>query len=344
MLRSVRPTTPEDAPAIAALLADSGLHPHMSRAEMHWKYWQAREDWPGPRSFVMTRDEEILAHAAIVPGNLTWEAGAMRTLHLIDWAARPLTVGAGVALMKHIGRSTDALLAIGGSARTLEIVPELGFQPLGHATAFVRPLNPLRILGGVQGPAWRLLPRTMRSVYWSAIAPHATAADGVVRRVGAEAVDALATDFPVPLDDTATFERSGSMFRHILACPMTPIQMYAWQRGKRARGYFLLAFAPGQARLADCWTRSLDPDDWRSLVLCAVREARRNADAAELVACASEPLLARVLENCGFHARGAQPIRYLARANVTLGAARLRVQMIDNDAAYSHQGRAELWA
>ena len=61
MLRSVRPTTPEDAPEIAALLAESGLYRYMPAAEMQWKYWQARDDWTGPRSFVVARDREILS-------------------------------------------------------------------------------------------------------------------------------------------------------------------------------------------------------------------------------------------------------------------------------------------
>lgn len=344
MLRSVRPTTPEDAPEIAALLADAGLHPHMPRAEMHWKYWQARDDWPGPRSFVMTRDGKILTHAAIVPGRFLWEGGQARTVHLIDWAARPQAVGAGVALMKHIGRSADALLAIGGSAQTLKIVPELGFQLLGQATELVRPLHPLRILGGVHGPAWKLLPRTARSAIWSASAPSPSQAVGHARRIRADEIESLDLDWPQPEAGTSTFERSAALFRYVLSCPMTSFELYVWERTDGARGYFLLAFAPGQARLADCWTRSSDPSDWRSLALSAVREAKRHTDAAELVAWASEPLLERALEESGFHARGALPIRCLAAGNLVAGAAAARVQMLDNDAAYSHQGRAELWA
>jgi hypothetical protein len=344
MLRSVQPTTPEDAPEIARLLAQTGLHPHMSEAEMLWRYWQPREDWPGPRSFVMAQDGEILAHAAVVPGTLAWEGGRARTLHLIDWAARPRAVGAGVALMKHIGRLTDMLFAIGGSAHTLRILPQLGFQPLGVATEFVRPLHPLRILGGVQGPGWRLLPRTLRSAYWSAAAPAPGAADGIARRIDPESLAALAADLPVPAAGVAIFERSEALLRYVLGCPVTALELYAWERASRASGYFLLAFAPGQARLADCWTRSEDPGDWRALVQCAVREARRNPDAAELIAWGSEPLAARALARSGFHVRGAQPISYLATQSFTLGATRVRVQMLDNDAAYSHHGRAELWA
>ncbi len=344
MLRSIRPTTPEDAQAIATLLAEAGLHPHMALTEMRWKYWERREDWPGSRSFVIARENEILAHAAVLPGRLMWDGGNARTLHLIDWAARPTAAGAGVALMKHIGRLTDVLPAIGGSASTLKITPRLGFRPVGLATVFIRPLNPLRILGGVEGPAWKLIPRTLRSAYWSAVATSAGPLDGHARRVGADGIGALAKDLPAPLHGTATFERSEALLRHILSCPTTRVELYAWERANRAGGYFLLAFAPGQARLVDCWTRSEDSDDWRSLVLCAVREAKRNPDAAELVTWASEPVATRALMQSGFHARGTHSIRCLAPKELTFGTMHLRVQMLDSDAAYMHQGRAELWA
>lgn len=344
MLRGVRPTTPDDAPEIARLLADAGLHPQMSQAEMRWRYWQARADWSGPRSFVVVRGEAILAHAAIVPGRLAWDGGRAGTLHLIDWAARPDAIGAGVALLKHIRLLADALLAIGGSAQTLKIVPELGFKRIAEATGFVRPLRPLRILGGVQGSAWKLLPRTIRSAYWSASAPKAGPADGRARRIGVGEIALLAGRLPVPARGLALFERSPAQLAHVLSCPVTAIELYAWERAPQARGYFLLAFAPGQARLADFWTDSSDPRDWRSLVLCAARQARKNTDAAELVAWASEPLTTRALRESGFHVRGAQPIQLLTSENSSIEVPSVRVQMLDNDAAYSHVGRADLWA
>lgn len=344
MLRGVRPTTPDDALGIARVLADSGLYLRMPPAEMRWRYWQARADWSGPRSFVVVRDSTILAHAAIVPGGLLWDGGRAQTLHLIDWAARPDAIGAGVALMKYARSLADALIAIGGSAQTLKIAPELGFKRIGEAAAFVRPLRPLRVLGGVQGPGWKLLPRAIRSAYWSASAPKAGSADGRARRVVAGEIAMLAERLPVRTQGLALFERSPALFEHVLSCPVTAIELYAWERSPQARGYFLLAFAPAQARLVDFSTDSSDPLDWRSLVQCAVHEARKHTDAAEVVALASEPLTARALRESGFHVRGAQPIQLLASRNSSIEASSVRVQMLDNDAAYSHQGRADLWA
>lgn len=344
MAGGIRPTTPSDGPQIAALLAEAGLHSNSGARELHWKYWKERADWPGPRSYVMTRGDEILAHAGIVPGFCTVGTRKVRTIHLIDWAARPNAAGAGVALMKSIGRLADALLSIGGSSYTLQIVPHLGFRPHGEATSYVRPLHPLGILRSRSGPSWKLLPRLARSILWSVTAPSADAEDCQVRRLYADEIGLLAPVFPASHGVAAVFARSEPFFRYMLDCPITPIELYAWQRKGATRGYFLLAFAPGQVRLADCWARSDEPADWRALVQCAVRQAGEHSDAAELVAWASDAVLSRALTECGFRPRGSQPIQLLAREGSSIQATTLRVQMLDNDAVYSHCGRADLWA
>lgn len=344
MPRNIRPTSPQEASQIAALLADMGLHPGISLAEMHWKYWQDRADWPGPRSFVMTRGAEIVAHAAIVPGTCVWRRGRVRAIHVVDWAARPHAVGAGVVLMKHVLRLADIQLAIGGSEHTRAILPGLGFRPCGEAIGYVRPLHPQRILSNAQGPKWKLLPRVARGSIWSVLAPSVARAGGHSWRVGADEVDSLASCLPIADDATAIMERPQSLLNHVMSCPTTPVKLYAWGRSDHPLGYFLLAFAPGQVRLVDCWIHSSDPGDWRSLVLCAVAEARRCPDAAELVTWASDPMLAGALRDSGFHMRDRQLILMLARKGISLDGSRVRVQMLDNDAACLHHGRAELWA
>ena len=134
---SIRASLPEDIPALHQLMTAAGSRlPNSEPESLHWKYWRERPDWPGPRSFVMSRGNEILAHAGVVPGAFLFgdaRSGVqrVRALHIIDWAARPTAIGAGASLMKHLGQSTDALLAIGGSAETLRLLPHLGFRPLG---------------------------------------------------------------------------------------------------------------------------------------------------------------------------------------------------------------------
>jgi hypothetical protein len=335
---SVRATTPEEGPRIAALLAEAGLHPNMRPADMQWKYWQSRADWPAPRSFVLVRRGEILAHAGVVPGTCAWEGGRARTIHLIDWAARPNAMGAGVSLMKHIGRSVDVLLAIGGSDKALELFGQLAFRPAGVVTAHVRTLHPLRTLRGADGPRWRIVPRFARSALRMAMAPRTGRGNSEAHRLGPDGIGSLTAEFPYPSPDTAILERNESLFRYLLACPIVPIEVYSWERWPLKRGYFVLARAPGQVRLVDCWVSSEEPDDWCALVQCAVEQARRHPEAAELVAWASDPLLCGVLRQCGFHTGAALPIQLLTRKGSSVPPATLRVQMVDNDAAYLCDG------
>src|SRR5207253_4667138 len=142
----------------------AGLRPHTEPEHLDWKYWRPRSDWPGPRSFVLTEGTAPIAHAAIVPG--AWSSGSQRAsvFHAIDWAARPGEAGAGATLMKAIGSQAGALIAIGGSADTLAILPHLGFRAAGAATLYVRTLRPLRLFDGAGRAPWRALPRFVRGV------------------------------------------------------------------------------------------------------------------------------------------------------------------------------------
>ena len=341
---SIRPSTPDDAPALVALLAEAGLSANASAREQQWKYWQERPDWPGSRSYVMTRGSEILAHAGLVPGMLATESGRFRVLHLIDWAAHPTATGAGVALMKSLGKLTDVLLAIGGSAQTLKILPQLGFKPCGAAMSYVRTLRPLRILAPSVHHHWKLVPRLARSAFWALTAPSVDSAGWDARPVGSSETATVAAFFPAPTPDLAVLERSEDLLRYILQCPVVPMELFALEKRGSVGGYFLMAFAPGQARLADCWMQSTDPADWRALVNCAVREAKRRPDVAELVSWASDPTLSHCLRECGFHARGAQQARLLATHESNFSAAAVRLQMLDNDAVYRRPVRAEFLA
>jgi hypothetical protein len=341
---SFRPATPADAPALRELLSEAGLHPNSEPAALEWKYWHERTDWPGPRSFVMARGDQILAHAAIIPGACLSGTHRVRTIHLIDWAARPSATGAGVSLMKYLGQTTDALLAVGGGAQTLQLLPHLGFRLCGEATSYVRPLHPLRILAPSVHPMRTLLPRVARSALWSLRSPTLDVSGWTVRRVAGGGISEVPLALPAATNGLAVFERREGLFEYFLKCPIAPMEFYVLEKEGRVRGYFLLAFALRQARLADCWMDSADPGDWRALIQCAVRQAKQHPLAAELAAWGSDATLSRCLRECGFHARGTASVQVCAPRHPTLAATPLRVQMLDNDTAYRHRGRNEFWA
>jgi hypothetical protein len=345
MKRFIRPATPVDAPAMAALFAEVGLPIDVDPRHMHWKYWQPRADWLGSRSYVLLDSDRIVAHGGLVPGSILWGDERIQLVQMIDWVARPDALGAGVSLMKHVGRPVDALLSIGGNPHTTRrLLPQIGFRSYGEATGYVRPLHPLRRLGPGADMSWRQLPRLARSVLWRLTAPSGDMADWQVRRVDPGQLHQLASVFPTPTRALAVLERNEGQLQHMLRCPVLPLELYALERAGRPHGYFLLARAPGQVRLADCWMKSEDPADWRSLVHCAVQQAMGHPDAAEIVTWSSDSLLSRCLLDCGFHARMSQPVQLMLRGGRVLAAPTLRVQMVDADATYLDHARIALWA
>ena len=333
-----RPSTPADAAAIAALFGEGRME--VDPDHLYWKYWQPRADWPRPRSMVIASGSELIAHAGIVPGTCAWGTRHATIIHVIDWVARAGT-GAGVMLMKHVGHMAGALIAIGGGADTRSILPHIGFHPAGSATGYARPLFPLRMLRTV--PARKLLPRLARAA-WRRSAPASRDPNWQVRRLGGDEVGQIAGALPQPTHGSAVTERNADQLRYFLACPIVPMQLYAVSKAGRLCGYFLLALAPGQVRIADCWVDSEESEDWRAMILCAVELAQDQTQAAELVIWASDPLLAAALRACGFYARFECPIQVRRSGNDSGPADPLRVQMLDNDAAFLfEQGRNEYW-
>lgn len=337
--RVVRPSTSADGAAIAQLVGGwpSGQAPE----QLAWKYWQAPLP---PRSFVSCEGQAVVAHAGLVPGACLTVSGRLTFAHVIDWAADRGAAGAGLALLKYVGRSFDALFAVGGSSDTLRILPFAGFQRRGTVTGFVRTLRPIGLLSDYRRTHWRILPRLIRSILWTVCAPVPPLRGWSVRKVGRDSIGGLASVLPVPRADLAVMERTAGSFEHALQCPIARMELYVAERGNEARGYFLLAFVPGQARIADCWAAEPITADWAALVRLAVDTARRDSSTAEIMAWSSEPVMSQALASCGFHRRHELPLLVRPSRDSDCRIPVLRIQPLDNDAAYMHGGRVELLA
>lgn len=333
----LRPTTPADAAALAGLFAECGMD--FNPSHLSWKYWQPHPDWVGSRSYVIAQGEELVAHAGIVPGTCSWAKRRVRTLQAIDWVARARS-GAGVMLLKHLRRMTDVLLGIGGGAETRSILPHLGFRPAGAATAYARPLFPLRLLRGRM--TWRLPPRLARAA-WRYSAPVAGDPDWQVRCLAGDEVGQIEAVLPAPASGIAVMERTVGQLHYMLGCPIVPMRLYGVERAGRVRGYFLLASLPRQIRIVDCWIDSDASADWQALILCAVAQAARDPEAAEVVMWANDPLLSQAARACGFYARVQYPILVRPADDDSMPEGTLRVQMLDLDDAFLSVDPNEYW-
>jgi hypothetical protein len=336
----IRATSPDDRPGIVTLMRAAGLQIDANASHFHWKYWQERADWPGARSFVVTDDDQIHAHAGIVPGAILWPGGRATTLHLIDWAASPSAVGAGMALLKHLGALRESMIGVGGTSSTRRALPAVGFHPQGEASSYVRVLRPWRILRNQARSSshwsWKALPKFARNAWRALRAPVIESGPWTCAQVGRADLALLEDVLPRATNGSAVLERSVAGLAYFLDCPIVPVQIHALRKDDRLVGYFILAFAGGQARLADTWVASGDPMQWRGLVQCAIRTALLDDEVVEIVSVASDPALALALAETGFRPRSSDVIQ-MRRKVKTPGAAPidpLRFQMLDSDALY----------
>jgi len=287
---------------------------------------------------------DMLAHVAVVPGAIRYEGTRARVTHMIDWAARRDAAGAGVRLAKHVARMSDFVFATGGSPHTVKILPLIGYVECGRISGYARTLSPVAILRSPIPSRAKLIPRLARSVLWSLAAPRPETAGWRTRRIEPEEIERVCPPLPTQLPGKAIFERSPALLREALACPILPVELYGVEKNGRIGGYFLLSYAPRQARIADMWTASQEPADWHALIHAAVKQAASKGGLAELVVWSSDASLSRALEDCGFHQRLSLPLSLRAGRNTSLPHDIMRVQMLDSDAFYLYLGRNELWA
>ena len=342
-----RSTSPQDAPEVAAFLrrvfeADPGA-PVIAPQHLYWKCWEERSDWPGSRGYVVTDDGVIVAHGTVVPLVCLSGEQRLRMVHVIDWAADPLSPGSGITLMKQIVKLVDAAIIVGGSETAQKVTPALGFKDRGYVARFVRPLRPLRRIAG-QKPSLRLGAQFARSCAWALQAPRPRVRGWSADRVAPAGLDRQAMFWPRAANGATFFERTADTLAYLLKCPVTTMELWAVSKHGAVCGYFLLAHAPSQVRIADAFVDSADREDWRALIQLAVLQASQNADAAEVVSFGSDPTMCRALLDSGFHDRGKFAMRLLSSKGVQLRDWPIRFQMIDSDAAYLHQNREAYWA
>lgn len=347
---SFRPSSIADEAAIEALLDESlGLaagHPMVERSHLHWKYWEPRADWPGSRSYVYLQGGEIVAHAAVVPSVCLWREHRITALHVIDWAAKRDLSGVGVTLLKQMRKLADAMYSVGGNELTTQrILPVIGFKDCGTTvTYYARPIRPLQRLANPAYRGWRLAPQVMRAVFWTLTAASRRDVEWSAHPVSAGQLAGAALLWPTPKHGSSIFERSNALMSYWLRCPATPMELYAVHASGRNRGYFLLAFAAAQARIADCWIDSDDLSDWSATVQLAVAQAKAHPEVAEVVTMTSDPQLGAALVKSGFRARRSTAMWWRAAAGIASPDVPVRFMMTDADEAYLQDGRSTLWA
>src|SRR5258707_704324 len=220
----------------------------LAETHMAWKYWSARPDWAGSRSFTGRHDGAIVAHAAAWPVRVCIAGQVVPAAHLIDWAADPRHPGAGFWLLRQIGAKVPVMIATGGSGITRRILPLIGFRPHGELCTFARPVRPLRQALATRPRNWTL-PRLLRNTFWRLSSPLSLPRGWSVRPLAPEEVPPEL--WPQPSPATAVTARDTGFYRYFVDSPSARHELFGLERSGELVGYFCLAFAPHVARIAD---------------------------------------------------------------------------------------------
>jgi hypothetical protein len=325
MAFTCRHTTPADQDRLIEFLARafrSGLDDDfVNPSLLKWKYWEPREDYPQPRSFILERDGRIVAHAGLWPVKVCTGTKNELGIHLIDWAADPGVSGAGVFLLERLSETCDFLYAIGGTKITFAILRALGFRQITEALVWARPIRPWRQILNHQSMDLRLPLRLVRNFWWSRM-PRATVEDGWSAPQLNEG----------HLNGLGVFakEREDSFFRHVERCPVARCLIFNVLEKDRPVGFFVLSAKWEQTRIAGIWLDDKSPRAWRAAFQLAQDAALRLTSTSEIVVRGTTEAFATAAAQTGMRLRARVPVLLHRKAGAA-GPLPLQFQFLDND-------------
>lgn len=308
---------------------------------MHWKYWEPHPYGPGSRSYASKDGSEIVAHAGGWPFQLKTTETTVAGVHPIDWAASSRVRGSGANLLRQLRTLKDVSLSIGGTGMAQAVVRREGFKAVAAMHMLSFPLHPARQVMNHQRRNWKLPARFLRNTMWrltAASAPPGWTAEPVA------APEIPPTLFPVAQPKLVVASRSAELFAYLVKCPAARWQAWVVKKNGESRGYFLLSFVPGQARIADAWVlpdSNEDSASWKALYTLARQAAASDGSTAEIVTGTSYQPAYQGAVASGFRGCGEQEVMLYDPAGHLSHANHFHVQFIENDMSFLHEGRIE---
>jgi hypothetical protein len=334
-------TSPEQRAAVAQLLRSvfgPGLSLSLLSPEfLEWKFFSSLPGSTGSHSYVVGTLEEIQSHVCEWPISFLSPSGEVQSCHLIDWAARPKAKGAGVLVYRHVMEQRETVLAIGGSAYAMKLLPKLGFRPHGTFDMFARVVRPWRqYRSRPQRAGWRDIARLVRNAMWS-IKPLAVSEHEWRATPASDVNDLPDQAFRVPASTFCFGVRSALWLQHLLDCPVMNCSLFTLSKANVPRGYFLLNQIAGQCRIADLAVDSEAPRDWEAAYRVAVYTAGRRKTTCEISAVSSLPWLSDALRSIGFRLRRQSQVMLYDPAQRLVNAPPLHLRMTDSDCCFLYE-------
>jgi len=304
-------------------------------AFLHWKFFAARPDWNGSRSYIAWQGGEVAAHVCAWPLAFSGPAGNIRALHLIDWAARSDIAGAGTMIYRHLMDLSGSVLAIGGSASARRVLPKIGFKPFGTVEIYARVVRPWRQLRTrPRGSTWREAARLARNTAWSFPPPPAAGPGWSALRVDRAPVELDSVLRRAAIVDFSCGVRTAALLDYLIDCPIASCELFTVSHGGTLRGYFLLNHVGGQSRIIDIFVDSAFVADWLAAYRLAVGAAAARPATCEITAFSSSSWVAEMLRHEGFRLRGEKPVALFDPKGQFNGVLPLNLQMVDSDAFF----------
>ena len=334
MKATFRPTTPQDEAQLIAFLARAfSKHrksPFLDAALLRWKFWTEREDFKDPRSYVLERNGEFIAHVGLWPSVLCSGGNTWRGAHMIDWASEPKAPGSGVSLLARIVGLFDFAFSIGGGDMTRRILPAFGFKSTTSFWTAARPLKPLKQMLSHQHSNCKLPLRFARNAWWSRIprGPSLSGWSALPVNPGY-----LPDEAPMIDSSASSICRDNAFFRYIQACPRTKVLLFQLLKHGNQAGTFALSITGKQARIAGVWPKTDSPGTLAAAYTLAQHEARRFDDAYEIIAGGSTANTELAAAEAGLRVRGRMPVFLLERSGA-FPERSFEFQLVDNDAFF----------
>jgi hypothetical protein len=329
------PLSSPDIEALAAFLTKhfkmSSDVPQWERAKLQWKYFEARPDWDGARSYVLQSGNRWLAHAGVCPAVLECGAQKIRTIQLLDWVSA--SPGAGAEIFRRFYPQIDALLSNGGSGGARRTYEALGHTVLSSVDYFMRPLKPWGLFRTRVSKGWAgALARLARNAAVASVPLYSPEVGWKSERLPIFLRSHQALCGGIRALPFWQAERSPELGNYFLKCPLA--KMSAYQAGNSSvQGYFILADLGTEIRLVDVRISSDRPEHWASMVSSATREAARSS-AAIMTTFASFPLMKRALQANRFRWFQADPLYLYDPKGLLPKDASLHITPCDGDQAY----------
>jgi len=327
-----KPSTPEHAKEISALLSDVLEVAPDSPELQRWKYWGPHPLWDKPRSYVLLQQEAVVAHGFSWPVRLQGRFGEMTGMFWHDWVARNDAAGAGIQSLSQRRKDAAALFAIGGTDFTRKILPAMGYKAYNNFCFLHRPLRPVATAWQRSPHDWKAPLRIARN-FVRAKSPTVKMRPGwSYAKVTPEVIPAGL--FPRSQTENAIAERSAELLAYMMRCPaFEQTACYLLNHGGAPVAYFFLASREGRLRLVDYGPNDLSEETAKPLATAAQLAAQSDFPAAiDMVAATTEPAVLTGFLQAGLHRAGEEPI-WVLKVNQALDPTQnFRLTLMDWDA------------